>query len=106
MWRYSVENDNAGKPRWWLDNGTRTEAYSGESFYDHAGAVRAARHFKANAAAWNYVTFQGADGRWYWHARAANNANVAASGRGFATALEARSSADAVRVNGGNATGP
>jgi uncharacterized protein YegP (UPF0339 family) len=105
-WSYTVRNDQSGQPRWWLSNGSQTEAYSGESFSSHSAATAAAQHFKANASAWNYVTFQGTDSRWYWHARASNNKNVAASGRGFSTQALAAASASDVRTHGGSAIGP
>lgn len=106
MWSYRVQNDQGGQPRWWLNNGSIDIAYSGESFYDASGAKQAAEHFKANAALWNYVTFQGGDAKWYWHARASNNKNVASGGRRYDSQANAAAAAESVRVNGGSATGP
>lgn len=107
MWNYTVQNDQGGHPRWWLWNSSGTMmALSGESFDSTSNATRAALNFKEHAAVWNYVTFTGNDGNWYWHARASNGKNVAASGRSYATQADARASANAVRVNGGAASGP
>jgi uncharacterized protein len=107
MWEYTVHDDRGGEPRWWLADGAGTnQAYSGESFDSDSNATRAAEHFKANASAWDYDVFQGDNGLWYWHARANNNANVASSGRSYPTQAEAQTSADAVKVNGGGASGP
>jgi hypothetical protein len=106
MWRYRVENDNAGKPRWWLHSGTRDEAFSGEAFSGEWEARRAAQTFKAEAAICTYDKFQGENGRWYWHAQARNGRIVAFSGRPFDTVLEATASAEMVRINAGSAVLP
>lgn len=107
MWTYTVRDDQGGHPRWWLRNASDVVmAVSGESFSSHANALNAARNFKEQAAQWRYVSFPGSDGYWYWHAQATNGHIVASGGRRFASQADANAAANAVRVNGGTATGP
>jgi uncharacterized protein YegP (UPF0339 family) len=106
-WRYTVQNDQGGKPRWWLWAGNgEMVAYSGESFDSTANARRAALHFKTNASAWNYVVFADAGRQFRWHAKARNGEIVATSGESFASKANAQRAADAVKANGGSAAGP
>jgi uncharacterized protein YegP (UPF0339 family) len=76
-----------------------------EAFASTSGARSAALNFKAKATQWRYTAFQGSNGRYYWHAQDGNN-EIVASGSNFATKAEAEGQMNAVRVNGGTATGP
>lgn len=107
MWKYTVQDDVSGPGRWWLWNASNdVMARSGESFDSTANATRAALNFKEHAPQWRYESFQGADGQWYWHAQAGNNAIVAAGGRAFGSRADTDAASNAVRVNGGAASSP
>lgn len=104
-WYYSVQNDQGGAPRWWLHNGSATVMAYSEAIDSPSNAHRAALNFKEHAAVWRYSSFRGQNARWYWHAQAGNN-EIVASGGNFGSEAEASAQANAVRVNGGTASGP
>lgn len=106
-WRYTVQNDSGGHPRWWLwaGNGEKV-AVSGEAFDSTYNATRACEHFKVNATAWNYVPFEDAGASWRWHAKARNGEKVATSGEAFASKSNAERAIETVKANAGGATGP
>jgi uncharacterized protein YegP (UPF0339 family) len=105
VWKYTVANDTGGGPRWWLYNASNSLMAYSEAYGSTANAQRGAATFKQHAAQWRYTAFQGENSRYYWHAQAGNN-EIVASGSNFATKAEAEGQMNAVRVNGGTATGP
>lgn len=102
---FRVANDTAGKPSWWLygSNGEMV-AWAGESFYDLAGAQRAARAFKAGALTARYEIWADTAGKYRWRAWRGSD-KVAASGEAFASKYNAERAAENVRLNAGRATG-
>ena len=104
-WTYTIQSDQGGAPRWWLKSAAGDVMAYSEAFASDANARRGALNFKEHAAVWRYSTFKGANDRWYWHAQGANN-EIVASGGNFPTETEASGQSNAVRVNGGTATGP
>jgi uncharacterized protein len=103
---FSVGNNQAGQPSWWLygDN-NRMVAWAGETFDSTSNATRAATAFKAGAATARYEVYADTGGRWRWRAWRSSD-KVAASGESFDGEYEARRAAENVRANAGSATGP
>jgi uncharacterized protein YegP (UPF0339 family) len=105
MWKYTLASDGGGGPRWWLHNASGGLMAYSEAFSSTSAARQAALNFKAKATQWRYTAFLGGNGRYYWHAQGGNN-EIVASGGNFPTKAEAEGQMNAVRTNGGTATGP
>jgi uncharacterized protein YegP (UPF0339 family) len=104
--RFSVGNDTAGKPSWWLygSNG-QLVAWAGETFASIANAMRAAEGFKASASVARYDIYQDIGSNWRWRAWRSSD-KVASSGEAFASKSNAERAAENVRDNAGFANGP
>lgn len=104
--RFSVGNNTAGKPSWWLygSNGEMV-AWAGETFSTSFHANQSAVAFKSGAAAARYETYVDAGGKWRWRAWRSSD-KVAASGESFDGEWNANRAAENVRVNAGTAIGP
>lgn len=106
MWRFSVSNNKAGRPSWWLyaSNGEMV-AWAGESFASLSNAQRAAASFKVGAATARYDVYLDEGGKYRWRAWRSSD-KVAASGESFASKYNAERAAKDVQANAGGATGP
>jgi len=103
--RFSVNNNTAGKPSWWLygSNGEQV-AWAGETFASMSNAKRAAEAFKVGAKTARYDIYEDAGGHWRWRAWRSSD-KVASSGESFASKYNAERAAENVRDNAGGATG-
>lgn len=103
--RFSVNNNTAGNPTWWLygDNG-QTVAWAGETFASLSNARRAALAFRDGAETASYDIYEDASGSWRWRAWRSSD-KVASSGEAFAGEANAERGAQNVRDNAGTATG-
>lgn len=103
-YRFSVGNNKAGKPSWWIYAGNNEMvAWAGETFASVSNANRAAAAFKAGARSATYDVYLDVGTKWRWRAVRGGN-NVAASGESFASRANAQRAADTVRDNAGAAT--
>jgi uncharacterized protein len=104
--RFSVGNNKAGNPSWWLyaDN-NRKVAWAGETFASTSNAKRAASAFTAGAKTARYELYEDTGGNWRWRAWRSGD-KVASSGESFSSKASAQRAADNVRDNAGNADGP
>ncbi|EIC67160.1 YegP family protein [Mycobacteroides abscessus] len=102
---FSVTNNTAGEPSWWLygDN-YKLVAWAGETFASAYNAQRAAQAFKSGAKLATYDIYQDTGGHWRWRAIRGGN-KVAASGESFYSKYDAERAAQNVRDNAGYATG-
>lgn len=64
----------------------RKVAY-GETYRQRAGAVNAAEAIKA--LRWNFETFKGSDGKWYWHLRSTNGEILVRSNFSYSSQADA-----------------
>ena len=65
MWRFQVDNNQAGAATWWLYGGNNEMvAWAGESFASLFNARRAASAFKAGANIARYDIYLDASGAW------------------------------------------
>lgn len=103
MWRFSVGNNKAGSPSWWLyaANGEMV-AWAGETFASTSNASRAALAFKAGARTARYEVYEDGGGAWRWRAWHGSD-KVAASGESFSSRYAAEQAANRVRDNAGGA---
>ncbi len=105
MWRFVVENNQAGSPTWWLYAGNNEMvAWAGETFASTANASRAASAFKAGARTARYEVYQDAGAAWRWRAWRSSD-KVAASGESFSSRYAAEQAANRVRDYAGGASG-
>lgn len=103
---FTVGNNTAGQPTWWLyGNNNEMAAWAGETFDSQYNARRAAENFKAGASTARYEVYQDSGGNWRWRAWRSSD-KVAASGESFDSQYNAQRAADNVRDNAGSATGP
>ena len=103
--RFSVGQNSAGKPSWWLYSGNgQTVAWAGETFASASNAARAAASFRAGASTARYEIYPDAAGKYRWRAWRGSD-KVAASGESFASQNNAQRAADNVRDNAGGASG-
>lgn len=105
MMRFSVGNDQGGKPSWWLYGAiNRLVGWAGESFASLSNAQRAATAFKVGAKTARYGIYPDASGAYRWRAWRGSD-KVAASGEAFSSRSAAQTAADNVRDNAGGASG-
>jgi uncharacterized protein len=102
---FSVGNNTAGEPAWWLyGNHNEMVAWAGETFDSQSNAHRAASDFKTGASSARYEIYQDAGGSWRWRAWCSSD-KVAASGESFHDRGNAEAAAANGRANAGTATG-
>ncbi len=107
IWRYSVRDDAAGCPRWWLHTaGGELVAHAAEGFETSYLAKRSAENFKANAALWTYETYADGDDGFRWRAKAITGEVVAISGKSFDDEERAQRAANAAWTSARRAAGP
>ncbi|CUR54613.1 conserved hypothetical protein [metagenome] len=105
MMRFTVSNDNSGKPTWWLYGANnKLVAWAGESFASPHNAHRAAASFKAGAKTARYEVYLDGGNAYRWRAWRSSD-KVAASGESFSNRGAAQAAADNVRDNAGGAAG-
>lgn len=103
---FSVGNNKAGKPSWWLyGNNNEMVAWAGETFDSQSNAQRAASDFKAGASSARYEIYEDVGGSWRWRAWRSSD-KVASSGESFDDRDNAERAAFNVRDNAGSASGP
>jgi len=103
--RFSVGNNKAGNPSWWLYGANDEKvAWAGEAFSSAANARRAAVAFRDGASTAEYEVYVDAGSAWRWRAWQSSD-KVAASGEAFHSRANAQRAADNVRLNAGNAGG-
>jgi len=103
---FSVGNNTAGNPSWWLYGENHKEvAWAGETFASTFNAKRAAEAFKAGAKTAHYEVYKDSGGNWRWRAWRSSD-KVASSGESFSSEYAADRAAQNVRDNAGKATGP
>ena len=103
-YRFSVGNNKAGEPSWWLyASNNEKVAWAGETFDSMSNANRAAAAFKTGARSATYDVYADGGTKWRWRAIRGGN-KVAASGESFASRANAQRAADNVRDNAGGAT--
>ena len=106
LMRFSVGNNKAGTPSWWLYGGNgEMVAWAGESFASSSGALRAARAFKEGARSARFEVYQDAGQQWRWRAWRSSD-KEASSGESFVSEHNAQRAADTVRDHAGLAAGP
>jgi uncharacterized protein YegP (UPF0339 family) len=106
MWRYTIEKDREGKPRWFLHapNGKRI-AVSGQAFDSTYDARQAADSFRSGASTWTYDVYAEDHGSFRWRATSNDGATVADSSDSFSEHADAQRSADDVQANAPEAAG-
>lgn len=103
--RFSVGNNTAGKPSWWLYGGNNKKvAWAGETFASPSNATRAAKAFKAGAKTARYEIYEDSGSNWRWRAWRSSD-KVASSGESFSSKYAAERAAENVRDNAGSASG-
>lgn len=101
MMRFTVGNDQSGKPTWWLHAANnKLGGWAGESFASTYNAQRAAGAFKAGAKTARYDVYLDFSGAYRWRAWRGSD-KVAASGESFSSRWAAQAAADNVRDNAG-----
>lgn len=105
MMRFTVGNDESGKPTWWLHAANnKLVAWAGESFASLYNAQRAEASFKAGAKTASYEVYQDFGRAYRWRAWRGSD-KVAASGESFSSQWAAQSAAENVRDNAGGGEG-
>lgn len=103
-YRFSVGNNTAGEPSWWLYAGNNEQvAWAGETFDSKSNANRAAAAFKVGARSATYDVYLDVGTNWRWRANRGGN-KVASSGESFTRRANAQRAADNVRDSAGTAT--